>query len=125
MYYYLVVAMGGAVGAVTRYWLTVLVQAHNPSGFPLGTFLVNVVGSLLIGVCFVLLAEKLPDDTVLRQLLMVGFLGGLTTFSAFSLEALLLLEQGLYNTALLYIVGSVVVCLLAAFIGMQVTRAVL
>lgn len=122
MYYYMAVAMGGASGAVVRYWLTTLVQSANPNDFPLGTFTVNVLGSLLIGVFFVVFADKVQFEATWRPLIIVGFLGAMTTFSSFSLEALLLFEQGLYNTALLYIVSSVIVCLVAAFAGMQLTR---
>jgi len=122
MYYYLAIAMGGAAGAMSRYWLHSLVEGYNRSNFPLGTFLVNVGGSLLIGIFFVIFAEKANLDAQWRPIVVVGFLGALTTFSAFTLEALLLLEQGLYNTALFYILSSVIVCLLAAYAGMQVTR---
>lgn len=125
MAFYLAIALGGSVGAVSRYWLTTVIQGSNQTSFPLGTFLVNVTGSLLIGVFFVVFAEKVSLDAQWRPIIIIGFLGAMTTFSSFSLEALLLLEQGLYNTALLYIVGSVLVCLLAAFAGMQITRLLL
>lgn len=119
---YLSIAIGGSLGAITRYWLSTLIQHTSQYNFPLGTFLVNVAGSLLIGVFFVIFAEKVSLDAQWRPVIIVGFLGAMTTFSSFSLEALLLLEQGLYNTALLYIVSSVLICLLAAFAGMQITR---
>ena len=93
--------------------------------FPLGTFVVNVLGSFLIGVFFVLLAEKAQIAEQWRPIIVVGFLGGLTTFSTFSLDALLLFEQGHYNTALFYIISSIVLCLIAAFAGMQLTRVML
>lgn len=122
MSYYLAIALGGSAGAMSRYWLTNLVQDINRTDFPWGTFLVNVAGSLLIGIFFVVFAEKVQLDNQWRPLVIVGFLGAMTTFSSFSIEALLLFEQGLYNTALLYIVSSVLVCLFAAFVGMQATR---
>ena len=122
---YLAIAFGGALGAVTRFWLHGAVQRFNDSSFPLGTFAVNVLGSFLIGVCFVLLAEKAQLNEAWRPVIVVGFLGAMTTFSTFSLDALLLFEQGHYNTALFYIVSSVALCLLAAFAGMQLTRVVL
>ena len=122
---YIAIAFGGAIGAVSRYWLYSAVQRLHDSGFPLGTFVVNVLGSFLIGAFFVLLAEKARIAEQWRPIIVVGFLGGLTTFSTFSLDALLLFEQGHYNTALFYIISSIVLCLIAAFAGMQLTRVML
>lgn len=122
---YIAIAFGGAIGAVSRYWLYSAVQRLHDSGFPLGTFVVNVLGSFLIGVFFVLLAEKAQIAEQWRPIIVVGFLGGLTTFSTFSLDALLLFEQGHYNTALFYIISSIVLSLIAAFAGMQLTRVML
>ena len=122
---YIAVAFGGALGAVARFWLHSAVQRFNDSSFPLGTFAVNVLGSFLIGVFFVVLAEKAQLSEAWRPVVAVGFLGAMTTFSTFSLDALLLFEQGHYNTALFYIVSSVALCLIAAFAGMQLTRVVL
>ncbi len=125
MTYYLAIALGGAAGAVTRYWLSSAVEKYNASGFPLGTFAVNVLGSFLIGVFFIILAEKLHLAEPWRPIVVVGFLGAMTTFSTFSLDALLLFEQGRYNTAFFYIIISVVLCLFSAFVGMQLSRALL
>ena len=122
---YIAIAFGGAFGAVSRFWIHSAVQRFNDSSFPLGTFSVNILGSFLIGVFFVVLAEKAQLAEPWRPLVTVGFLGAMTTFSTFSLDALLLFEQGHYNTALFYIVSSVALCLFAAFAGMQVTRVML
>ena len=122
---YIAIAFGGAFGAVSRFWIQSAVQRFNGSSFPLGTFSVNILGSFLIGVFFVVLAEKAQFAEPWRPLVTVGFLGAMTTFSTFSLDALLLFEQGHYNTALFYIVSSVALCLFAAFAGMQVTRVML
>jgi fluoride exporter len=122
---YLAIALGGAAGAMSRFWLHGAMQRFNGGSFPLGTFTVNLLGSFLIGVFFVLLAEKAQLSETWRPLIIVGFLGAMTTFSTFSLDALLLFEQGHYNTALFYVVSSVALCLLAAFAGMQITRVVL
>ena len=115
------VALGGALGASLRYLAVQLVETS--SGFPLATLLVNVLGSFLIGVCYVLIMEKAMLSELWRPVLMAGFLGGLTTFSAFSLEAVYLFEEGRWQMAISYVVFSMVFCILAAFSGLQVTRA--
>ena len=125
MYTTFAIALGGALGALSRYYLSVAVERFNTGAFPLGTFTVNVLGSLLIGAFFVLFMEKLHLVDTWRPVVVIGFLGALTTFSTYSLDALLLIQQGNYNTALLYIISSVLVCLLAAFTGMQLARIVL
>ena len=122
MHTYIAIAIGGAVGAMSRYWLSTLIENYNSSPYPYGTFLVNVAGSFLIGVCFIVFAEKLHLVDQWRPLIVIGFLGALTTFSTYSLDALLLFQQGHYNTALLYVLSSLLVCLFAAFCGMQLTR---
>ena len=122
---YIAIAFGGALGAMSRFWIQTALQRFNGNSFPLGTFAVNVLGSFLIGVFFVVLVEKTQLSESWRPLIVVGFLGAMTTFSTFSLDALLLFEQGNYNNALFYIVSSVALCLFAAFGGMQVTRVML
>lgn len=116
------VALGGALGASMRYITSQLVEVQ--SGFPLATLLVNLLGSFLIGVFYVLIMEKTLISEIWRPVLMAGFLGGLTTFSAFSLEAVSLFEEGRWQMALSYIVFSTVFCIVAAFSGIQITRAV-
>lgn len=125
MTYYLLIAVGGALGALARYISGAAVERYNTSAFPAGTFAVNLVGSLLIGVVFVLLLEKIQLAQHMRPLVMVGFLGAFTTFSTYSLEALLLLEQGHYGTAIAYVAFSVLTCLIATWAGMSLARVVL
>ena len=122
---YIAIAIGGAFGAISRYWVSESMEKVNGTGFPLGTFTVNLLGSFLIGVLFVIFAEKLELAHEWRPLLVIGFLGAMTTFSAFSLDTLLLFQQGHYNTALFYIFSSVIACLFAAYAGIQLTRVVL
>lgn len=122
---YIAIAIGGAIGAVTRYWLSTSLEHLNGSSFPLGTFSVNVLGSFLMGAVFILFMDKAELITAYRPLLAIGFLGAMTTFSTFSLDALLLFQQGHYNTALFYVFSSVIICLFAAYLGMLIARAVL
>lgn len=107
---------------MARVWLMTLVDTVTQTRFPFGTLAVNVIGSLAMGVCFVLIAERLAMAAEWRPLLVAGFLGAFTTFSTFSLDALLLMENGLLVRAMAYILASVVLCLLAAWAGMTLTR---
>ena len=110
----LFVAIGGALGAVLRYLTTLAVA------FPFGTFTVNVVGSFLMGVFLVLLAERGLDRWV--PLVMSGVLGGFTTFSAFSLDTIRLFEDGRIAEAGAYVVGTGLACLAAVFVAVFLTR---
>ncbi len=115
----LLVGAGGAVGSIARYLLsTWTMQAADAPRFPLGTFVVNVVGCLLVGVCAGL-AERLAwFDADARLLLMVGLLGGFTTFSAFGLETVQLLRRGEWLVASGYVGGSVLIGIAAVFAGL-------
>src|SRR5688572_11241062 len=100
------VALGGAGGAVCRYGVGVWVIGRFGGTFPLHTLLVNVSGSLAIGVLMVVLTERFVADPVWRLLLVVGFLGGYTTFSSYSYEVLVLIESGEWQSAAWYVVSS-------------------
>ncbi|MGI9251069.1 MAG: fluoride efflux transporter CrcB [Pseudohongiellaceae bacterium] len=127
---YFSIAIGGALGALSRYWLSEFVNEFGSLGnpgsaqFPAGIFLVNVLGSFLIDVVFVLIVEKSILGQQWQPLLTIGFLGAMTTFSTFSLDTLLLMQQGHYTTAFAYVALSVVICLLAAYGGIMLVRAV-
>ncbi len=109
--------MGGALGAVLRYSISSGIYYWFGRSFPYGTLVVNVLGSLAIGVFSILLVEKynLPQDIKLG--LVVGVLGALTTFSTFSWDTVDLLQQGLIQRALLNILLNVVVCIVAVWLG--------
>lgn len=121
--YSLAVALGGALGAVSRYWLIGVVSAASNHRFPWGTLAVNVIGSLLIGMMYVLISERMALSEQWRAVLIVGYLGAFTTFSTFSLDALLLAQEGFLLQALAYIVSSVLICLLCAWLGIALMRA--
>jgi CrcB protein len=118
---YLWVALGGAAGAAARFAVAQWTGARWGWTFPWGTFAVNVTGSLAIGLVMTLLIARGADPTY-RLLLVTGFLGGYTTFSAFSFEALSLLEARRWDVAVLYVIGSVAFGLLATALGLVLGR---
>lgn len=122
---YLLVALGSAIGGVARYWCSGFVAQRVGEVFPWGTLAVNVIGSFLIGV---LGAMSEPDgrwyiDPGARQFLMIGVLGGFTTFSSFSWQTLNLLRDGEWLYAMANVVASVTVCLLAVWFGFVVAAS--
>ena len=118
------VALGGGLGASMRYLLGGWVVARLGGAFPFHTLLINVTGSLAIGAVLVLLTERLVADPAWRLLLVVGFLGGYTTFSSYTFEALSLVEEGNWVAALGYVLGSNGLGLLAAYAGMVLARVI-
>lgn len=119
----LLVAIGGAIGSVLRYYVGLWALRAAGPGFPWGTLAVNLVGCFLIGVLAEVIGRKFGGSVELRLLLITGGLGGFTTFSAFSLDTLLLIERGEMTAALLYIASSVVLSLIAVFGGATLVRA--
>lgn len=117
------VAIGGAIGAVGRYLTGVAAVRVMGHGYPWGTLTVNIVGSFLMGVLIVFLMTK-DGDLRIAPLLMTGMLGGFTTFSAFSLDALTIFERGQVGQAALYVIASVVLSLLAIFLGVMIARGI-
>ncbi|MEO5361039.1 MAG: fluoride efflux transporter CrcB [Nitrospirota bacterium] len=114
---YLVVGIGGFLGAISRYAIHVWILGKWGRVFPLGTFIINVSGSFLIGFVMSILAARNIIDSQWRLFIVVGFLGGYTTFSAFEFEINSMLKQGEPYTAMLYIVLSVLVGFIALRIG--------
>jgi fluoride exporter len=125
MRYILFVAIGGASGSVLRYLLANWIHALWEGKLPLGTALVNVSGSFAIGVLYVILVERQAVHPDWRAVLMVGFLGGFTTFSTFSLETITLFEAGQIAHALAYMLGSAILCVVMTGLAIQLTRALL
>lgn len=121
----LFVAIGGAVGASGRYAVGMLATHFAPSGYPWGTFAVNVAGSFALGVLAALMALTWSPSPELRAFLVVGLLGGFTTFSAFSLDVVLLAERGRLGLAAIYLVGTVIMSVGGLFAGLRLTRMVL
>lgn len=121
----LLACAGGALGAGARYLAYTEVTRIWGAAFPWGTLVINVSGSLLIGMLMAILLIKLPDAIGLRIFLVTGVLGGFTTFSAFSMEFVALMERSEITYALLYAAGSVVLSIAACWLGLSVTRAVL
>ena len=119
----LAVALGGALGSVGRYLIAGQAQAWFGPGFPLGTLLVNVLGSCIIGFLFFWCAERDLLAGLLPHWLFVGALGGFTTFSTFSLDALALALEGEIAQSLTYVAASVSLCLLGVWLGMMAARA--
>lgn len=118
------IATGGSLGAVMRYAMSNAIYGWLGRGFPYGTLSVNVIGSFLIGIAFVLLTEKLTLGSEVRAFILIGFLGAFTTFSTFSLETLTLLQQGYLVKALANILLSVLLCLIATWGGMVLAKAI-
>jgi len=116
------IAVGGAAGALLRFAMSNGVYKIMGRDFPYGTLAVNILGSLFIGVLFILLIEKLAVASVWRAGLMVGLLGAFTTFSTFSLETFTLLEDGAFVKAGLNVLLSVVLCLTATWVGISLGR---
>lgn len=121
---WLMVALGGAAGAVARFGVAVLVPIRHGE-FPWATFGVNVAGSLLAGVLYVLIVQKGILMPHLREPLMIGMLGAFTTWSTFSLESILLFRDGNIQLALGYMASTFVCCLLATFIGLSLTSRII
>jgi fluoride exporter len=122
---WLAVAVGGAVGSLARFWLAAAMTMLTGPRFPWGTLLINIVGSFVIGVvaAVTLTPARVAMHPDLRIFLMVGVCGGFTTFSAFSLQTLELLQSGDTSPALAYVAGSVVLCLAAVWAGLVLGRA--
>jgi CrcB protein len=117
------IAVAGAFGALARYGVEGWVS-RRATGFPWGTFVVNVTGAFLVGFVFTVLSERLTVATWIRSAATVGFLGAYTTFSTLSLETLRLLEDGAYALGMANALGSLAAGMVAVYAGVVVGRAV-
>ncbi len=114
----LLIFFGAGIGGVLRYWISNAIYFLAGTKFPYGTLVVNITGCFLMGVLFVLVMERVNGAAPqLRALLLIGALGGYTTFSSFSIETINLIESGDWLKAGIYILSSVIICLLATWIG--------
>jgi len=117
MLFWLAIAAGGAVGAMARYALTIWVDQALREAWPWGTFVVNATGSLLIGIA-IMYFQRIPSSPEARALIIVGGLGGFTTFSTYTYETLMLIRDGDVLRGVLYAMGSLLVGVGAAALGM-------
>jgi len=120
----LAIAIGGAFGSVLRYGTSTWVYALVGRGFPYGTLVVNVLGSLAMGVLSVLLVERLGASAVVRAGVLIGVLGGFTTFSSFSIETFNLIEQGALAKAAGNMAASLILCVGATWLGVILARQI-
>jgi len=118
---YLVVLAGAGLGGLTRYTLGTWIMARSGVRFPLGTFLINISGSFFIGLLMTLLTERLHPHPNWRLFLVVGVLGGYTTFSSFEYETLQAVRDGERWMGLLYVAGSVLLGYVAVWLGAALT----
>jgi CrcB protein len=119
---YLIVFVGGGIGAAMRHGVNVSTARLFGLNFPYGTFIVNIIGCLVMGLLAGYFAFKGDASQHWRLFLLTGILGGFTTFSAFSLDAAVLYERGDLALCLLYVLGSVAISILAVFAGLLVMR---
>ena len=118
----LIVGLGGAAGSMVRYAVQKVFQVQTAAPFPTGTLLVNITGCFLIGILWSLVSRSLTWNEEMKLLLMTGFCGGFTTFSAFTLEGIGLLKENRTVLFVIYLSASVLGGLLATFIGIRIVK---
>jgi CrcB protein len=118
----ILVGLGGAIGSILRYLSGWFASKYFQGSFPISTLIINILGSLLIGVFIGILAKFYPENHPLKFLLIIGFCGGFTTFSSFAVENYNLLQNGNQFTAYIYIIASVILTITAVGIGNYLTK---
>jgi CrcB protein len=119
---YFAIAVGGSLGAVSRYWMSVSTYQWFGQGFPYGTLMVNLLGSLVMGFLSVLLVHRFHVSEEIRIGLLAGFLGSFTTFSTFAMDTLQLASNDAMLKAIIYILFSVLLCILGAWAGLVAAK---
>jgi CrcB protein len=119
---YIFIALGGATGACLRYFLSQLMLQWFGKGFPFGTLLVNIMGSFSLGFLYSLLEQGQLEAALWRTTIGIGFLGALTTFSTFSVDTLMLFQQGLWFKGAINVTLNILCCLFAAWLGTQLVK---
>jgi CrcB protein len=122
---YLLIGLGGAIGSISRYVLSRMVYHSAGESFPYGTLAVNIIGCFLIGLLMALMQERLVTTPSYRYLLVIGLLGGFTTFSSFSYETLELMRMGSIAASLFNIFYNIVGCLGATWCGYMIGKNIL
>jgi len=118
----LLVLVGSAAGGSMRYITSLMIQSKNNTQFPWGTFLINIIGCFVIGMVYAMAARNATTGSDIKLLLATGFCGGFTTFSAFAFENLELFKSGMHMTALMYVILSVTLGILAVVIGASLIK---
>jgi CrcB protein len=116
------IGIGGFIGANARYWLGRATIERWGASFPWGTLAVNLIGSLLIGIILETIALRAVSDPAYRLFLVIGILGGFTTFSSFAAETVALIDEGQWTRALAYVLASNALAISACFVGVWIVR---
>lgn len=118
----LLIGLAGFIGTLSRYWLSGVVARRYGETFPMGTLVVNLVGCFLVGLLFYLLQERFLVNQTVRTVILIGFLGGFTTFSSFGLQTFTLLQDGEFALAALNVLGANVIGLILVWAGYTLAR---
>ena len=121
---YVMVGIGGCLGSILRFWLGSYIGGKLGTRFPYGTLVINVSGSFLLGIVFALLTARASWSPNWRYLLLIGFIGGYTTFSSFEFETLRMIQDGQTGLGLLYVATSVAIGFVAVWGGMIAGKAI-
>ncbi len=119
---YIAIAAGGSLGAVSRYWMSASTYQWLGQGFPYGTLMVNLLGSLVMGFLSVLLVHRFQVSEEIRMGLLAGFLGSFTTFSTFAMDTLQLAANDAMLKAIIYVLFSALLCILGAWAGLVTAK---